>query len=171
MKLNELFKEQKKLDDRIVIKHNLEGKNLFNNKIVSLIVELSECSNEIRFFKHWSTKKHSPRIVILEEAIDCLHFILSLGNELDNGYLLNYNYEADNKNMTFTDDFIDIVNKCVSLQLCYKNEYKELTEYTYIELVSSFLSFCNKLCFTSKDLEMAYYKKNTINHQRQDMGY
>ena len=171
MILKELFKEQLKLDDRIIKEHKLEGQDLFNNKIVSFIVELAECSNEIRFFKHWSNKGPSPKSVILEEAIDCLHFLLSIGNDLNNDYLINYNYEADNKNITFTDDFIDIINKVTSLQVCHRGKHKELEEYMYIELLSAFLSFCNKLGFTEKDLEMAYYKKNAINYKRQDMGY
>ncbi|PAE90921.1 dUTP diphosphatase [Shouchella clausii] len=54
MNLTKLFQIQKKLDEAIVKKKGLEGKNLLQERILALQVELGECANEWRGFKFWS---------------------------------------------------------------------------------------------------------------------
>ena len=88
MELNELFAVQKILNERIIKEHNLDPKTLSNKKFLALLTELGELANETRCFKYWSTKDPSPRQEILEEYVDCLHFILTLG--------LDQNFEAVN---------------------------------------------------------------------------
>ena len=78
MNLQKLFQMQNTLDKRIQAEHHLEGVPLLHKKILSLQVELGELANETRCFKFWSTKKPSSNDVILEEYVDCLHFILSI---------------------------------------------------------------------------------------------
>ena len=94
--LVELFRAQKILDDRIVDEHNLQGQDLLPKKILSLLVELGELCQEWRGFKFWSSDQE-PRTKevlgwvnpqkyknpLLEEFSDCLHFILSIGNDLE----------------------------------------------------------------------------------------
>lgn len=104
MNLEKLFEMQKVLDDHIIKEKGLEGKDLYPNTVLSLIVELGEFANEGRWFKHWSddqeprtkkwigmeykdnefggidpvhrTDKYSNPL--LEEYVDCLHFFLSI---------------------------------------------------------------------------------------------
>src|SRR5690554_588421 len=98
MNLSNLFKIQKQLDDRIIKEKGLEGQDLLDKKILALQVELGELANEWRGFKFWSTNQNPRTRVyygppelpdvgtyvnpLLEEYVDCLHFILSIGLEL-----------------------------------------------------------------------------------------
>ncbi|WP_428909430.1 dUTP diphosphatase [Niallia sp. Krafla_26] len=60
MNIEKMLQTQITLDDRIIKEHGLEGKDLFPNTILALIVELSEFANEGRWFKHWSNNQE-PR--------------------------------------------------------------------------------------------------------------
>lgn len=170
---------QRELDQRIIKEHKSQDEDLKEDKVVALITELSECANEIRFFKYWCNKPPSHPNIILEEFIDCIHLILSLGNELDSHIVVNYNYKPSLSYKELTDDFIDIVKSIIEFNeaaTVYKNNKsnvfsKDLAESLYIKLLKQVLGFGNKLGFTEKDIEMAYYKKNSINHKRQSEGY
>ncbi|NEZ47823.1 dUTPase [Clostridium niameyense] len=168
MLLKEMFESQKKLDRRIIKEHNLEGKDLFNNEIVAMVVELSECANEVRFFKHWSNKGPSAKEVILEEFVDVLHFGLSIGNMIGEYEILEHDYKATLNYKDLTDSFIEIVNTIGALQ--HKRNSK-LGIVLYVQLMELLLNFGEKLGFTEKEIEMAYYKKNEVNHKRQDNNY
>src|SRR5690625_4915991 len=99
MNLTKLFETQRILDEKIVKEKGLEGQDLLDEKILALQVELGELANEWRGFKYWSTDQkartevfetsplpNEPLVVkknpLLEEYVDCLHFILSIGLEL-----------------------------------------------------------------------------------------
>lgn len=43
-----MFEHQKVLDDRIIKKHQLEDKDLIENKLVALLVEIGELANATR---------------------------------------------------------------------------------------------------------------------------
>src|SRR5690625_5163995 len=103
MNLTKLFKTQAELDKKIVEEKGLQGQDLLDEKILALQVELGELANEWRGFKFWS-EDQEPRTEIcygppeipdvcvysnplLEEYVDCLHFILSIGLGL--GYYFN----------------------------------------------------------------------------------
>jgi len=79
--LEELLKKQRELDQYIIEKHGLEGTDLLGDKVTALIVEAAELANEIRGFKYWSNKGPDYDKA-KEEYVDCLHFMLNIGNEL-----------------------------------------------------------------------------------------
>lgn len=187
MILKELFKAQKELDERIIQEHNLQGKDEFNKKVVAFIVEVGELANEIRFFKFWSGKPASPREVILDEYADCCHFILSIGNDLSKNVgniIQNHDYKNNINYEGLTEDFIRIINDMCNIKrlrddLKNKNEvqselYKfknELCTDLYIETFERLLMLGYKLGFSWKDIENGYYKKHSINFQRQANNY
>src|SRR3954451_21625663 len=80
MNVKRLSEMQKVLDDRIIKEHQLEDKNLEENKLLGLLVEISELANETRCFKHWSKKGPSGVSLLLEEFVDSLRFFLSIAN-------------------------------------------------------------------------------------------
>src|SRR5579875_4105332 len=71
---------QSELDAHIENEHPRK-ENRHSEKVLALLVELGELANETRCFKFWSIKPASPKEVILEEFVDGIHFILSLGIE------------------------------------------------------------------------------------------
>src|SRR5699024_12798011 len=94
---------QQKLDDYISKNHQLDGENLLEERFLALLVETGELANETRCFKFWSKKEASTKEVILEEYVDNIHFLLSLG--LHKGYTfspLETKQKAKQKNINIT---------------------------------------------------------------------
>ena len=96
----------------------------------------------------------------LEEFVDCVHFALSIGNDL--GY-------TEHKYTTIED--MDITK----LSLGLTNLVTLLPEARYkrhIESVFNFLiKYGHQLGFTEKDVIQAYMEKNEVNYERQASNY
>jgi len=161
MNLDKLFQMQSTLDHRIESQHHLEGVALLNKKILSLQVELGELANETRCFKFWSTKEPSSKDIILEEYVDCLHFILSIGLEKDfQTITLNIKPITCELSDQFLNLYITIASFTTSSSLD-----------NYSSIFHNFLSLGQNLGFSEEDIENGYFYKNKINHERQDNGY
>lgn len=165
MKLKKLFEMQRELDTYIIGQHELEGENLTSKRVVAFIVELGELANELRFFKYWSNKGISEREIVLEEYIDGLHFLLSLGLQIgadaaiEDEYKVNYVCKQN-----LTEEFL-YLNK-------YVLDFNEFVCYTkYRTLLDRYLSLSRVLLFTEEEVMEGYFKKNAINHERQNQGY
>ncbi len=196
MNLQPLFETQKKLDERIVKEKGLEGAALLDKKILALQVELGELANEWRGFKFWSEKQEprtkGPSYIVkvdsfteevryknplLEEYVDCLHFILSIGNDrkinckeklnLLHSNVVNHNinvYKETNITKQFNTMFIYI---STNEEFLNTDEEKE----SYEEMFLAFIGLGEMLGFTWQQIEQAYYDKNKVNHERQSNGY
>lgn len=188
MNLTKLFETQAKLDEHIMQEHpGLRGQNNLDWKLLALQVELSECANEWRGFKKWSkdqeprtevltdnpdkTDKNKPwliRNLLLEEYVDCLHFILSIGLEIG-----DTNFDVDSRNEYVKSDFgnrkMDITEQFISLNWLVGCIYENKIHYeqTLFELIN----LGEMLGFTWEQVEVAYYAKNKVNHARQESGY
>jgi len=161
MNLQKLFQMQNTLDNRIQAEHQLEGVSLFNKKILALQVEVSELANETRCFKFWSTKKPSSNDVILEEYVDCLHFILSIGLEKN---FQEITIEITNVTCELSDQFLNLYIDISNFATSFKMD-------DYLILFNRFLILGKSLGFNEDHIENAYLYKNKINHERQDNGY
>jgi len=156
-----LFDMQKKLDTYIKKNHQLEDAHLFSEKILALLVELGELANETRCFKYWSTKTASAREVILEEYVDNVHFLLSLGIEK------NYQFsqiEVKETNKNIIEQFNEVYRKVIHF-------YEKQNEVNYQELVVAYLQLAHLLGFTEQAIVNAYIEKNEVNYERQQSGY
>ena len=101
---------------------------------------------------------------LLEEYCDCLHFILSIGNELDftiDEINTDEYIKFESVTKQFTESFI--LNLWVGYEKENINHYKELFK--------TFLGLGEMLGFTWSEIEKSYYAKNAINHTRQDNKY
>jgi dimeric dUTPase (all-alpha-NTP-PPase superfamily) len=161
MNLERLFNLQKELDSRILKQHDLEDRPLLQKKILALQVELGELANETRCFKYWSEKKRSEVHIILEEYVDCLHFILSIGIEKQ-----YQDIKIDLKPVEYplTDQFLNIFIDVNDFVICSSKDQ-------YVTLFEDFLNLGISLGFKAEQIETAYLKKNAINHERQANGY
>jgi len=182
--LSELFRAQKLLDKRIVDEHNLHGQDLLPKKILSLQVELAELAQEWRGFKFWS-RDQEPRTKevlgwvnpqkyknpLLEEFADCLHFILSIGNDISLVNVSIKNLEGGFKDTL--ECFRHCNNWVVNLDYTLHETacYISTIEKVYENLISIFLELGEMLGFTPEQIEKSYYAKNAINHQRQTDHY
>lgn len=159
MDLKPLFELQAKLDQHIIENHNLEGQDLLPNLILGLQVEIAELANETRCFKHWSVKAPAPKERQLEEYVDGLHLVLSIG--LRFGYK---NYERENCNFNYAKE------KDITTQFTRLLQYR-LDKVNYPHYVSRFLALGEMLGFSWEEVEQAYLEKNKVNHERQEHGY
>lgn len=187
MDLSKLFETQKLLDARIVDEHKLHGQDLLPMKILALQVELGELANEWRGFKFWSKDQAIRNHValyatmnyedivwgnpLLEEYVDGLHFILSIGNELSLADVSIKNLEGEFKDTL--ECFKHCNNWVVNLDYTLHDTtvYIPTIEKVYKHLISVFLELGRLLGFTEEQIEQAYYAKNKINHERQTDGY
>ena len=180
MNLNELFEIQAKLDERIYKEHPpTEGEDRLAKKILALQVELGELANEWRGFKYWSTEQE-PRTELwderlrfqnplLEEYVDCLHFILSIGLELET---TNIVIDSDYTGADTTETFIFAFETVIELANSIRDGNKSYIYQVYEELFNLFVGLGEKyLGFTWEQVEKAYIRKNQVNHERQESGY
>lgn len=158
-----LFSMQETLDKHIIDNHQLQQKDLMEEKYLALLVELGELANETRCFKFWSKKPASARKKVLEEYVDGVHFILSLG--IEKGY-------------QFTPDSTLITQEQVALTKQFNNVFQaiiafreESTQENYHELFRQFLQLGHLLDFSNDDIYQAYIAKNEVNFDRQADGY
>lgn len=189
MNLEKLFEMQRKLDERIEQEHpRQEGEDRLAKKILALQVELGELANEWRGFKYWSndqearTKTYKSKLSpsgefyrgiyeanpLLEEYVDCLHFILSIGLDLRMDEVadeLDFEYAGRD----IIDCFVDLNSDITDLY--YIRENDDLNSYLHESLFSKFIRLGELLGFTWEQVEQAYMKKNAVNFERQENGY
>ncbi|WP_249870912.1 dUTP diphosphatase [Oceanobacillus saliphilus] len=162
MNWNRLFEMQKQLDTYIEKNHDLSKTDVFQEKYLALLVELGELANETRCFKFWSTKPRSEKSIILEEYVDVIHFILSLG--LEKGFSYETTRDTATAAVTETEQFNEVFEAAAT----YKNN---TTSSNYNTLFMKTLQLAEILGFTEEDIQHAYMKKNEINYERQNQGY
>lgn len=161
MNLNfiKLSTAQADLDNHISLERQIEHKNYLKEKAIALCVEFGEMLNERPFiFKYWSNKK-GDRTEALTEYVDGLHFLLSYGNAISFDFS-KYEYKRP-KEM----DQRDLILGLFALfgNLPYIPQFEETLTY--------YLFLGEKLNFTTEEIEQAYYAKNQVNHERQEVGY
>lgn len=197
MGISNLFEKQRQLDAEITGKHPvLPGEDRLKKKMLALGVELGECANEQRSWKFWSTDQE-PRTVgrietdwnddgtanewdvivdenpLLEEFVDILHFVLSIGNDLNfiEHHLLGNYFQGQ---ADIEDAFLMVSEQLALLSKTYRLQGVTgdvaLTVY-YALLLESFLELGNVLGFTEEQIVEAYEQKNQINWERQAHGY
>ncbi|WP_036120773.1 dUTP diphosphatase [Lysinibacillus sphaericus] len=100
---------------------------------------------------------------LLVEYVDCLHFILSIGLELDTKTTVDWDdiefFETD-----ITEQFIEVISRILELRSWESSD-------TWAGLFSEFYVLGKMLGFTWEQVEEAYYAKNKVNHERQNAGY
>ncbi|WP_236620395.1 dUTP diphosphatase, partial [Geobacillus thermodenitrificans] len=139
-----MFEMQRQLDAHIEKEHpRQEDEDRLSKKILALQVELGELANEARFFKYWSNdQKPRTRIEVvtgqkmvdgviepiveyknplLEEYVDGLHFLLSIGLEIAEPQKIDiarWNAaEADN----ITEQFLHVMTHAINLGNTLRN--------------------------------------------------
>ncbi|UTR11332.1 dUTP diphosphatase [Evansella sp. LMS18] len=166
MDFSELFTMQKKLDNYIETKHGLKNEQLLERKLLAFHVELAELANETRCFKFWSEKGPSPEEVILEEYVDGIHFILSVG--LEQGFQGENDYDFPVIERKEGPELVPYFYQVID---AVSRHQKEATRLSFRGLFGAYLQTGAALGFTEEQILAAYYNKNEVNHERQNQGY
>lgn len=113
---------------------------------------------------------------LLEEYVDCLHFILGIGNDLEfnNPFRPGTIIPAETA-VAFNSLFriISTLQYSVERSRDYgvDSVYRYAAFSDYETLLFTFIELGKQLGFNWKQVEEAYYIKNEINHERQSNGY
>ncbi|MEY8694970.1 dUTP diphosphatase [Bacillus safensis] len=124
-------------------------------------IKCDECNGE------GTTGTNNP---LLEEYVDCLHFILSIGNRIE------YSQNNDGSQLTKNILAISGVHAFLALYHEINNFYSEHEHVRgkhifYERIFRSFIELGDFLGFTPEQIEQAYIDKNAVNHKRQQEGY
>jgi len=157
--IDRLMKMQSVLDRRIIVGRGLEGQDLIPMRVLALRVEIAELAQEVSdAWKFWKSPKPRNRDKVLEELVDCLHFLLSIG--------LAANVEPyDRYKIMCHEDLIDQFDDMFNMaRICY-------VAHQWHWALSVYLGLVHMLGFTWNDIESAYSAKNEVNLARQEQGY
>ncbi len=168
----EMLEAQKKLDERIIQGNGLTYADLYNSDRYqhALLDELGELNHELKSRWCWWKKTQAPmdKTKVLEEFVDCLHFVLSwqlatLEVEPNVGYLpAETAWNAYKRGDGYTTVQAVVHVKGVS----------KFFGHSYVTPpVSALIRLMNGLELDYGDVYNAYMAKNQVNHERQDNGY
>jgi dimeric dUTPase (all-alpha-NTP-PPase superfamily) len=116
-----------------------------------------ECRGESQF-------KTNP---LLEEYVDCLHFFLSIGNDLWISQDTDFNKSNPRDVMTL----FALINRYVAELWWEVHDNTDGVLAKYYFGFQHYLRLGEMLGFTWDEIEQGYLSKNKINHERQESGY
>ncbi len=157
-----LYSEQKKLDDYIYQVKKIDNKDTFPSRQLAFLVEMGELANELRHFKFWSLKPPSSKQIIIEEYVDGLHFLLSIGISLKH----HYQPKVKKVHPLTKEEFVNYFLHLFTLG------QKDLRKtHAFEELFDAFLMLGVYLDFSEQEIFDHYALKNEKNHKRQETEY
>ena len=158
--IDRLMKVQRELDERIIERRGLQGKDLLPMRVLALQVETAELAQEVSdAWKFWKSPKPRDQKKVLEELVDCLHFLLSIGLAIGVDP-----YEAPFKIYRRMDLISQFDAMFDMARICYIPEQWHWT-------ICVYLGLCDMLGFDWDEIEAAYIAKNDLNLTRQEQGY
>ncbi|MGL4818737.1 MAG: dUTP diphosphatase [Bacilli bacterium] len=160
-----MYERQVILDARIREQHGLIENNLVTQKLLAFQVELGELANETRCFKYWTTKPAAPFETIVEEYVDGIHFLISIGIEAGYGAYIGSNIEQDVlTGEALSEKFLDVFRAT-------NRYYKDMHPRNFMILFEAYEVLGRALGIDERMMFEAYVKKNEKNHVRQDENY
>lgn len=164
LELKELNEMQRVLDNRIKERfgkgYDFGSYYAIEDKVFAFHTEMHELANEIGFFKVWKQSHEMDRGNVLEELVDVIHFLLSVG--ITKGYD-NVVKRVEAFSLWEEYPMIELFNEV------RRNDLESIGKYTLA--FSLVLGIAKKLDFSEMEIEYAYHHKNKKNHERQDENY
>ena len=158
--IDRLMKMQSVLDRRIIVGRGLEGQDLIPMRVLALQVEIAELAQEVSdAWKFWKSPAPRNQEKVLEELVDVLHFLLSIG--LAVGVVPHRAAYKVYRKMNIIEQFDAMFDMA---RICH-------IPYQWHWAMSVYLGLCDMLGFSWDEVERAYLAKNEINLVRQEQGY
>lgn len=158
-----IFNKQKEFDAIVIEKHGLNMEQLKNEQLLALIVEIAETANEEQSFKFWKTQKEVDRDKLLEELVDILHMMASVGTQ--RGFE-DLKIEIVKLN-TPTEQILDMIFHLMPLY----NGVDNILQNAFNRALNLFIGLTQMFSFSWQEVEAAYLKKHAKNIERQQNGY
>lgn len=160
--LQEIYKMQEVLDKQVAERAgvDLASYEAVENRLYAFHTEVHELANELGFFKYWKLSHVTKPERVLDELVDCIHFLTSIGNT--KGYT----------KAVRTVDVFPLWEEYSMLDLfkeIRRNEIDSVGKYALV--FSLLLGVATKSGFSMKDVMAGYEKKNEVNKERQESGY
>lgn len=133
-------------------KKNLSSQNLYSQKALALQVKFGELASKTRCFNYWTTEAPCEKNAILEEYINCLHFILSIG--LDKDYI-DFALPSSSFSTNIVEQFLGLFIDINDFVICSSKD-------NYVTLFQDFINLGKNLGFNDSDIENSYVQKNAI---------
>lgn len=167
---------QGKLDDDICEQHNIsigewEDPYMMSKRYTALRVETHEFINECYdIWKYWKKKPVKPEL-ILEEAIDVIHFIISLCNtHALSEFRIKLNLEKIEEAEKVSHEVFGLKGFHPMMYVDRLISGSEEDDHLMIDL-HSVLKLLEHYEFTADDIMNAYDEKNKENYRRLRSGY
>lgn len=166
-----LATKQEELDNNIRNNFDINTdkwlEDLHTNHVLAIKNEIAEVHNEMfDKWKYWKTKEVDKKL-ILEEAVDVIHFL----------HLLINKHQGKSENcVTFINKQIESISATLdkmkpNYTRVMNRMYNLRTLEDYLCCYAILLILLDSYEFKLDDIEAAYDIKNEINHQRQEEGY
>ncbi len=156
--------KQKELDSFVLenLKSDINDERYWTYRLVAFLIEVSEFLNEVKFFKYWSKNKDNVnRERILEEYVDGLHFLFSLGNTIGfNKWIFG---AGDIK------EPLEMLLFSLNEDVLKLRRDKDLEVFN--KLFVNYLKMAWSVGIKPEELDQAYDKKYQLNIERQKNNY
>lgn len=149
-----------KVSERVGATYDTNSSYSVDDRIYAFHTEVHELANEIGFFKFWKLGHEIEEERVLDELVDCFHFLFSIG--LAKGYNRIVR-EVEPFPMWEDYSMLDM------FQVLRENRLDNVGHYQMA--LSLVLGIGAKLGFSDAAIEKAYKWKNNRNHARQNGGY
>ncbi|GAA0178129.1 dUTP diphosphatase [Clostridium sediminicola] len=160
MDLQNLFILQKGVDKGFNKNCNMGKNSLLPEKILGLQVKISELVNQTQCYKFWVKENNFSNNKVLNEFVEGIHYILSIG--LDEDYT-NVHLDVQETQNDLTTQFINLYIDINDFVVCPNiDNYKTLFE--------NFLSIGFSLGFEKETIEKAYLQKNLLLHKKETIA-
>lgn len=160
MNFTKIFEMQKELDQYIAKASNINPEEVYVQRIVALLVELGEFANEYAAFKYWKKNKVIDQAKLVEEFVDGIHFLSSMGHMLGLNPIIEPKVVSQDKSVQLLETFNAIAG------LKYKYDAEQLSK-----AFTLFLGNAELLGITEEMINSSYLEKNKENHRRMNTGY
>lgn len=163
--LQSLLDRQRELDGHIAKKQNFDMSEVFDRKLLAFVTEIAEMLNEHKGIKYWKVDR-TPTDRVLEEYVDGLHFILSIGNDInfDEFYYVQVPADVDWVDVTLT-----VIDSIGGIRQTIRAQQSPVMMYG--RMLAHYLRLGELFGFSAEQVLEAYADKNAINYERQRVGY
>lgn len=146
MDLNKLFIIQKEFDKLLSKNVDKSSCDLLPQKTLALQASLGSLANKTNCFKFWGHEEAITKESLLDEYVETLNFLLSIG--IDNNYI-DLDITLNRAEYKITDQFLGLYIDINDFITCS-------CEDQYNTLVEDFLNLGLSLGFTEEEMESAY---------------